>query len=143
MTMAALFIAQATNVHLGLSDQLLLLLVAIVSSKGAAGVTGSGFITLAATLTVVPSVPVGALVLIQGVDRFMSECRSLTNFIGNAVAAIVIARSEGEMDDGRLQQVLAGEDDACGGGCNQGFEPQRYLRYRGVPRIRRAELAAL
>jgi aerobic C4-dicarboxylate transport protein len=111
MTMAALFIAQATNVHLGISDQLLLLLVAIISSKGAAGVTGSGFITLAATLAVVPSVPVGALVLIQGVDRFMSECRSLTNFIGNAVAAIVIARSEGEMDDGRLQQALAGKHD--------------------------------
>jgi len=111
MTMAALFIAQATNVHLALSDQLLLLLVAIVSSKGAAGVTGSGFITLAATLAVVPSVPVGALVLIQGVDRFMSECRSLTNFIGNAVAAIVIARSEGEMDDTRLQQALSGKDD--------------------------------
>jgi aerobic C4-dicarboxylate transport protein len=108
MTMAALFIAQATNVHLGLADQLLLLLVAIISSKGAAGVTGSGFITLAATLAVVPSVPVGALVLIQGVDRFMSECRSLTNFIGNAVAAIVIARSEGEMDDERLHQALAG-----------------------------------
>jgi len=112
MTMAALFIAQATNVHLGISDQLLLLLVAIISSKGAAGVTGSGFITLAATLAVVPSVPVGALVLIQGVDRFMSECRSLTNFIGNAVAAIVIARSEGEMDDARLQQALAGKNDA-------------------------------
>jgi len=112
MTMAALFIAQATNVHLSLPDQLLLLLVAIISSKGAAGVTGSGFITLAATLAVVPSVPVGALVLIQGVDRFMSECRSLTNFIGNAVAAIVIARSEGEMDDARLQQALAGKTDA-------------------------------
>ncbi len=107
MTMAALFIAQATNVHLGLSDQLLLLLVAIISSKGAAGVTGSGFITLAATLAIVPAVPVGALVLIQGVDRFMSECRSLTNFIGNAVAAIVIARSEGEVDERRLRQALA------------------------------------
>jgi aerobic C4-dicarboxylate transport protein len=112
MTMAALFIAQATNVHLGLSEQLLLLLVAIISSKGAAGVTGSGFITLAATLAIVPSVPVGALVLIQGVDRFMSECRSLTNFIGNAVAAIVIARSEGEVDNRRLQQALAEERDA-------------------------------
>ena len=109
MTMAALFIAQATNVHLSVSDQLLLLLVAIISSKGAAGVTGSSFITLAATLAIVPVVPVGALVLIQGVDRFMSECRSLTNFIGNAVAAIVIARSEGEVDDRRLRQALAEE----------------------------------
>jgi len=108
MTMAALFIAQATNVHLALGDQLLLLLVAMISSKGAAGVTGSGFITLAATLAVVPSVPVAGLVLIQGVDRFMSECRSLTNFIGNAVAAIVIARWEREVDAAQLQRTLQG-----------------------------------
>jgi aerobic C4-dicarboxylate transport protein len=106
MTMAALFIAQATNVHLPLGDQLLLLLVAMISSKGAAGVTGSGFITLAATLAVVPSVPIAGLVLIQGVDRFMSECRSLTNFIGNAVAAIVIARWEREVDASLLQRTL-------------------------------------
>jgi aerobic C4-dicarboxylate transport protein len=109
MTMAALFIAQATNVHLALGDQLLLLLVAIISSKGAAGVTGSGFITLAATLAVVPSVPVAGMVLIQGVDRFMSECRSLTNFIGNAVAAIVVAGWEGEIDPVKLQRALAGD----------------------------------
>ena len=106
MTMAALFIAQATNVHLPLSDQLLLLLVAVISSKGAAGVTGSGFITLAATLAVVPTVPMAGLVLIQGVDRFMSECRSLTNFVGNAVAAIVVARWEGEIDDSQLQRAI-------------------------------------
>ena len=106
MTMAALFIAQATNVHLPLGDQLLLLLVAIVSSKGAAGVTGSGFITLAATLAVVPSVPIAGLVLIQGVDRFMSECRSLTNFIGNSVAALVVARWEGELDASQLKRAL-------------------------------------
>jgi len=108
MTMAALFIAQATNVHLSIGDQLLLLLVAVISSKGAAGVTGSGFITLAATLAVVPSVPIAGLVLIQGVDRFMSECRSLTNFIGNAVAAIVVARWEREIDAAQLQRMLAG-----------------------------------
>jgi aerobic C4-dicarboxylate transport protein len=108
MTMAALFIAQATNVHLTLSQQLLLLLVAVISSKGAAGVTGSGFITLAATLAVVPSVPIAGLVLIQGVDRFMSECRSLTNFIGNAVAAIVVARWEREVDAAQLKRALAG-----------------------------------
>ncbi|MDE2220079.1 MAG: dicarboxylate/amino acid:cation symporter [Gammaproteobacteria bacterium] len=108
MTMAALFIAQATNVHLALGDQLLLLVVAMISSKGAAGVTGSGFITLAATLAVVPSVPIAGLVLIQGVDRFMSECRSLTNFIGNAVAAIVIARWEGEVDAPLLRRTLQG-----------------------------------
>jgi aerobic C4-dicarboxylate transport protein len=112
MTMAALFIAQATNVPLSLADQLLLLLVAIISSKGAAGVTGSGFITLAATLAVVPSVPVAGLVLIQGVDRFMSECRSLTNFIGNAVAAIVIAKSERQVDAAQLERALQGEGHA-------------------------------
>ena len=109
MTMAALFIAQATNVHLALGDQLLLLLVAVVSSKGSAGVTGSGFITLAATLAAVPAVPVAGLVLIQGVDRFMSECRSLTNFAGNAVAAIVVAKWEREIDTTQLQRALAGD----------------------------------
>ena len=109
MTMAALFIAQATNVQLSLPDQLLLLLVAMISSKGAAGVTGSGFITLAATLAVVPAVPVAGLVLIQGVDRFMSECRSLTNFIGNAVAAIVVAKWERQVDPSQLQRALAGD----------------------------------
>lgn len=108
MTMAALFIAQATNVHLTLADQCLLLLVAAVSAKGAAGVSGSGFIILAATLAVVPAVPVAGMALILGVDRFMSECRALTNFVGNAVASIVIARWEGELDAGQLQRALAG-----------------------------------
>jgi len=109
MTLAALFIAQATNVSLTLGDQCLLLLVAAVSSKGAAGVSGSGFITLAATLAVVPTVPVAGMVLIIGIDRFMSECRALTNFIGNAVATVVIARWEGELDATRLERTLAGE----------------------------------
>ncbi len=86
MTLAALFIAQATDIDLSLGDQILLLLVAMLSSKGAAGITGAGFITLAATLSVVPSVPVAGMALILGVDRFMSECRALTNFVGNAVA---------------------------------------------------------
>jgi aerobic C4-dicarboxylate transport protein len=95
MSLAALFIAQACNIELSLGDQLLLMAVAIVSSKGAAGVTGSGFIVLAATLSVVPAIPVAGMALILGVDRFMSECRSLTNFIGNAVATIVVARWEG------------------------------------------------
>ena len=112
MTLAALFIAQATNTHLTLGDQVLLLAVAVISSKGAAGVTGAGFITLAATLAVVPSVPIAGLVLIQGIDRFMSECRSLTNFIGNAVAAIVVARWEGEVDSETLQRTLAGRNDS-------------------------------
>ncbi|MCW0183031.1 MAG: dicarboxylate/amino acid:cation symporter [Zavarzinia sp.] len=108
MTMAALFIAQATDTHLALGDQILLLLVAMLSSKGAAGVTGSGFITLAATLSVVPSVPVAGMALILGIDRFMSECRALTNFIGNAVATIVVARMEGELDTDRLALALDG-----------------------------------
>jgi aerobic C4-dicarboxylate transport protein len=108
MTLAALFIAQATGVHLSFGDQLLLLLVAALSSKGAAGVTGAGFITLAATLAVTPSVPIAGMALILGVDRFMSECRALTNFIGNAVATIVIARWEGELDRARLADALRG-----------------------------------
>jgi aerobic C4-dicarboxylate transport protein len=106
MTMAALFIAQATDTPLPLSDQLLLLGVAMLSSKGAAGVTGSGFVTLAATLSVVPSVPIVGMGLILGIDRFMSECRALTNFIGNAVATIAIARWEGDLDTARLTDVL-------------------------------------
>ena len=94
MTLATLFIAQATGVHLSLGQQVMLLLaVAMLTSKGAAGVTGAGFITLAATLAVVPTVPVAGMALILGVDRFMSECRALTNFIGNAVATIVSRRA--------------------------------------------------
>jgi aerobic C4-dicarboxylate transport protein len=107
MTLAALFIAQATGVHLSLEDQLLLLVVAMVSSKGAAGVTGAGFITLAATLTIVPSVPVAGMALILGVDRFMSECRSITNFIGNAVAAVVVAHWENAIDTDIFVRTLA------------------------------------
>jgi aerobic C4-dicarboxylate transport protein len=106
MTMAALFIAQAMNIELSLQDQILLLLVAMLSSKGAAGITGAGFITLAATLAVVPSVPVAGMALILGIDRFMSECRALTNFIGNAVATQVVARWEGQLDREMLQTAL-------------------------------------
>ena len=108
MTLAALFIAQATGVHLSLGDQLLLLGVAMISSKGAAGVTGAGFITLAATLSVMPSVPVAGMALILGIDRFMSECRAITNFIGNAVATIVVARWEGALDNDALDLALKG-----------------------------------
>lgn len=108
MTLAALFIAQATGVQLSLGEQILLLLVAAISSKGAAGVTGAGFITLAATLAVTPSVPVAGMALILGVDRFMSECRALTNFIGNAVATIVVARWEGALDRELLSATLRG-----------------------------------
>ena len=108
MTLAALFIAQACGVDLSLVDQLLLLAVAMLSSKGAAGVTGAGFITLAATLAVVPTVPVAGMALILGVDRFMSECRALTNFIGNAVATIVVAKWERGLDREALDRALAG-----------------------------------
>ena len=109
MTLAALFIAQACGIELSWGDQFALLGVAMLSSKGAAGVTGAGFITLAATLSIVPSVPVAGMALILGVDRFMSECRSLTNFIGNAVAAIVVARWEGKLDREQLARALTGE----------------------------------
>jgi len=107
MTMAALFIAQALDINLTLGQQLSLLAVAMVSSKGASGVTGAGFITLAATLAVVPDVPVAGMALILGVDRFMSECRSLTNFIGNGVATIVVSKWEGELDSETLRRELA------------------------------------
>ncbi|NYI19581.1 aerobic C4-dicarboxylate transport protein [Xanthomonas arboricola] len=108
MTLAALFIAQATNVDLTLGQQVTLLAVAMLSSKGAAGVTGAGFITLAATLSVVPDVPVAGMALILGVDRFMSECRSLTNFIGNAVATVVVSRWENALNRDQLKLVLDG-----------------------------------
>lgn len=108
MTLAALFIAQACNVDLSIGEQLLLLGVAMISSKGAAGVTGAGFITLAATLSIVPSVPVAGLALILGIDRFMSECRSLTNFIGNAVATVVVSKWEGRLDKAQFDAALAG-----------------------------------
>lgn len=111
MTLAALFIAQACNVPLTIGDQLLLLGVAMISSKGAAGVTGAGFITLAATLSVVPSVPVAGMALILGVDRFMSECRALTNFIGNAVATVVVSRWEKALDTDQLKIALSGSGD--------------------------------
>ena len=109
MTLAALFIAQALGIELTLTQQLLLLSVAMASSKGAAGVTGAGFITLAATLQVVPTVPVAGMALILGVDRFMSECRALTNFVGNAVATLVVSRWEGQLDREALAAALNGE----------------------------------
>ena len=109
MTMAALFIAQSMNIDLSLIDQITLLLVAMLSSKGAAGVTGAGFITLAATLSVLPSVPVEGMALILGIDRFMSECRALTNLVGNACATIVVARWENALDKEQLRAALDGK----------------------------------
>lgn len=110
MTMAALFIAQAMNIPLTLVDQLILLSVSMLSSKGAAGVTGAGFITLVATLQVIPTnIPAEGLLLIMGIDRFLSECRALTNFVGNAVATVVISRWEGALDRDKLKLAMNGE----------------------------------
>jgi aerobic C4-dicarboxylate transport protein len=109
MTLAALFVAQATNTDLSLSQQFALFAVAILTSKGASGVTGAGFIALVATLGVVPSIPAAGMALILGIDRFMSEARALVNMIGNAVATVVMARLEGELDRTRLRQALDGE----------------------------------
>ena len=114
LTMAAVFIAQATNTPMTLTQQLTLLAVLLLTSKGAAGVTGSGFIVLAATLSAVGQVPVAGLALILGIDRFMSEARALTNLIGNGVATVVVGKWCGELDLVRLNRVLNNEsaDDA-------------------------------
>ena len=108
MSMAAVFLAQATNTPLDLSHQISLLLVAMVTSKGASGVTGAGFVTLAATLQAVPGIPVEALALLVGIDRFMSECRAITNLIGNGVATVAISRWEKEVSAEDLRANLAG-----------------------------------
>ncbi len=108
MTLAALFVAQATNTPLSLTQQFALFAVAILTSKGASGVTGAGFVALVATLSVVPSIPLAGMALILGIDRFMSEARALVNLIGNAVATVVMAAMEGELDRGRLRMALDG-----------------------------------
>ena len=107
MTMAALFLAQATNTPLTFGQQAQLLFVAMITSKGASGVTGAGFITLAATLATVPSIPIQSLALLVGIDRFMSECRALTNLVGNGVATVVISRWEGEVSPEELRSRLS------------------------------------
>ena len=112
MTMAALFIAQATNTDLTLGQQLTILGVAMLTSKGASGVTGAGFVTLAATLAVVPTIPIAGMALILGIDKFMSECRALTNFVGNGVATIVVSSWEGELDRDILRAELSGQSAA-------------------------------
>jgi aerobic C4-dicarboxylate transport protein len=109
MTLAALFVAQATNTDLTLQQQLAIFFVAILTSKGASGVTGAGFIALVATLSVVPTIPVAGMALILGIDRFMSEARALVNMIGNAVATVVMAAWEGELDRDRLRLALDGQ----------------------------------
>ena len=107
MTLATLFLAQATNTHLGLSQELGILVIAMITSKGASGVTGAGFVTLAATLAIVPDIPIQSLALLLGIDKFMSECRALTNLVGNGVATIVISRWEGELDKEKLHEIMA------------------------------------
>ena len=108
LTIAALFVAQATNTHLSAGQEFVLLLVLILTSKGSAAVTGGGFITLAATLTALGTIPVAGLTLLLGIDRFMSEMRTLTNLIGNGVATVVVAKWEGEFDRERADRLLNG-----------------------------------
>jgi aerobic C4-dicarboxylate transport protein len=108
MTLAILFLAQATNTELSFWQQLEILAIAMLTSKGASGVTGAGFITLAATLTIVPAIPIASLAVLVGIDRFMSQCRALTNAIGNGVATLIIARWENELDYQQLTRELAG-----------------------------------
>ena len=112
LTMAAVYIAQATNTPLDLGHQLTLLAVLLLTSKGAAAVTGSGFIVLAASLSAVGHVPLAGVALILGIDRFMSEARALTNLVGNGVATLVVAKWCGAVDEARLKTVLAGGDTA-------------------------------
>jgi aerobic C4-dicarboxylate transport protein len=112
LTMAAVFVAQATNTPMTLTQELTLLAVLLLTSKGAAGVTGSGFIVLAATLSAVGHVPVAGLALILGIDRFMSEARALTNLIGNGVATVVVGKWCKELDVARMQKVLDGHSEA-------------------------------
>jgi len=112
MTMATIFMAQVSGVHLSMGETLSILGLLLLTSKGAAAVTGGGFITLAATLSAIPAIPVAGLALLVGVDRFMSAARALTNLIGNAVATIVVARWDGALDMDRARMVLNGDADA-------------------------------
>jgi aerobic C4-dicarboxylate transport protein len=107
MTLATLFLAQATNTHLTIWQELGILVIAMITSKGASGVTGAGFVTLAATLAIVPDIPIASLAILVGIDKFMSECRALTNIIGNGVASVVISRWEGELDVKKLHETMA------------------------------------
>jgi aerobic C4-dicarboxylate transport protein len=109
LTIAALFIAQATNTHLTFGQEMFILLILMLNSKGAAAVTGGGFITLGATLSALGTIPVGGISLLLGVDRFMSQMRALTNLVGNGVATIVVAKWEGEFNDVQAQRMLSGE----------------------------------
>ena len=107
MTLATLFLAQATNTPLTLTQELGILAIAMITSKGASGVTGAGFVTLAATLSIIPDIPIASLALLLGIDKFMSECRALTNLVGNGVACVVISRWERELDADKLHETMA------------------------------------
>src|SRR6202008_4041595 len=107
MTLSTLFLAQATNTPLTIWQELGILVIAMIPSKGASGVTGAGFVTLAATLAIVPDIPIASLAILVGIDKFMSECRALTNIIGNGVASVVISRWGGELDPKKLNEALA------------------------------------
>jgi aerobic C4-dicarboxylate transport protein len=106
MTLGILFLAQATNTHLTIGQEATIILISMLTSKGAAGVSGAGFITLAATLAIVPAIPIASLGLLLGVDRFMSQCRSLTNFIANGVITVAVARWENELNQSKLHRML-------------------------------------
>jgi aerobic C4-dicarboxylate transport protein len=122
VTMGALFVAQALNIELSLMQQITLFGVAMITSKGAAGIAGASFITLAGTLAVVPTIPVAGLALILGIDRFMAEIRTATNFVGNGVAAIVVSRWEGDLDTAKLRQELGGVRGGGSSGKPEGHE---------------------
>lgn len=107
MTLATLFLAQATNTPLTIGQELTILVIAMITSKGASGVTGAGFVTLAATLSIIPDIPIQSLAILVGIDKFMSECRALTNLVGNGVATVVMSRWEGELDPRKLHEVMA------------------------------------
>src|ERR1700722_850906 len=107
MTLATLFLAQATNTPLSFGQLLAILAIAMLTSKGASGVTGAGFVTLAATLSIIPDIPIASLAILVGIDKFMSECRALTNLVGNGVATVVISRWEGELDVDKLHEAMS------------------------------------
>ena len=107
LTLCVLFLAQATNTHLTWAEELRVLLFAMIASKGASGVSGTGFVTLAGILSVVPQIPIQVLALLLGIDKFMSECRALTNVVGNGVATIVVSRWEGELKKETVRDALA------------------------------------
>ena len=131
LTMAALFLAQATNTDLSLAQELGILAILLLTSKGAAGVTGSGFIVLAATLSRVGTIPVASIALILGIDRFMSEARALTNLVGNGVATVVVAKWENALDMPRLQRHLARHQRRRSRRAREGFGLTAYWDHPG------------